>query len=63
MSRYHKSPYENLRNHIRYHNVRKWLLEGAKREDANTIREAIESLDDGHLERRLARMLAKSCAN
>jgi hypothetical protein len=51
--------YETLLSHIRHHNIRKWLLDGAKREDANTIRMAIEHLSDGHLKRRFARMLAK----
>jgi hypothetical protein len=53
------SEYEKLLVHIRHHNIRKWLLDGARREDANTIRRAIERLSDGQLRRRLARMLAK----
>jgi hypothetical protein len=52
--------YDCLLAHIKHHNVRKWLLDGAKREDANTIRMAIERLSDGHLQRRFARMLAKA---
>lgn len=51
--------YDSLFAHIKHHNVRKWLIDGAKREDANTIRRAIERLSDGHLQRRFARMLAK----
>jgi hypothetical protein len=51
--------YESLLGHIKHHNVRKWLLDGARSEDANTIRIAIERLSDGHLNRRFARMLAK----
>jgi hypothetical protein len=51
--------YDTLHAHIKHHNIRKWLLDGAKREDANTIRRAIERLSEGHLQRRFARMLAK----
>jgi hypothetical protein len=51
--------YESLLEHIEHHNVRKWLLDGAKREDANTIRCAIERLSDGQLNRRIARLLAR----
>jgi hypothetical protein len=53
-----KPTYEELMKHVPYHNIRKWLLDGAKREDANTIRRAVERLSDGKLRRRLARMLA-----
>jgi hypothetical protein len=53
------SEYASLLGHIKHHNLRKWLLEGAKAEDANTIRMAIEKLSDGQLSRRFARMLAK----
>ncbi len=55
----HKPSYESLLGHIQHHNLRKWLLDGAKREDANTIREAINSLSDGQLARRFARMLTQ----
>lgn len=51
--------YEHMLGHIEHHNIRKWLLDGARREDANTIREAVESLSDGQLARRFARMLTK----
>lgn len=51
--------YESLLGHIKHHNIRKWLLDGAKREDANTIRRAIERLSDGQLQRRIARMLVQ----
>jgi hypothetical protein len=54
-----KPTYEKLHVHIKYHNLRKWLLDGAKKEDANTIRAAIQRLSDGELNRRFARMLAK----
>jgi hypothetical protein len=51
--------YETIREHMRYHNVKKWLLDGAKQERANTIYEALERIDDNKLERRLARALAR----
>jgi hypothetical protein len=51
--------YESLLGHIKHHNLRKWLLEGADREDAQTIRAAIKRLSDGQLNRRFARMLAE----
>jgi hypothetical protein len=44
---------------MRYHDVKHWLLDGADREDANTIRRAVENIDDDTLKRRLARALAK----
>ncbi len=50
--------YSELLGHIRYHSIRDWLMDGAKREDANTIRRAIEALSEDQLERRFARMLA-----
>jgi uncharacterized protein (DUF2461 family) len=49
--------YDSLLGHIEHHNVRKWLVDGCEREDANTIREAISRLSDGQLQRRFARML------
>jgi hypothetical protein len=55
-----KETYENLHdNHMKYHNVKKWLLDGAIDEDANTIREAVERIDEATLKRRLARALLK----
>jgi hypothetical protein len=51
--------YNDLRSHIRYHRIREWLLEGAKRERAHTIEAAIKRLSQGDLERRFARMLSK----
>ena len=50
--------YENLLSHIEHHNVRGWLMEGARREDARTIMAAIKNLSDGQLQRRFARMLS-----
>lgn len=54
-----KPTYEHLLGHIKHHNIRKWLLDGAYREDANTIKSAIKNLSDGALNRRIARMLTK----
>jgi hypothetical protein len=54
-----KPTYEILLGHIKYHNVRQWLLRGAEGEDAQTIRAAIKRLSNGSLNRRFARMLAK----
>jgi hypothetical protein len=54
-----KPSYECLLGHIKHHNLRKWLLEGAVREDANTIKGAIKRLSESQLQRRFARMLAK----
>jgi hypothetical protein len=51
--------YECLREHMRHHNVKKWLIEGAEREDARTILRALDRINNDALERRLARALAK----
>lgn len=51
--------YERMLGHIQHHKIREWLLAGARKEDANTIRQAIERLSDGELNRRIARMLVK----
>jgi len=55
-----KETYENLHdNHMKYHNVKKWLLDGAIREDANTILAAVRRIDEAALKRRLSRALLK----
>ena len=46
-----------LRSHAKHHNIRKWLEEGARREDARTILAAIKRLPDDRLLRRFALML------
>jgi hypothetical protein len=51
--------YESLYSHLIHHNPRQWSLRGAEEEDARTIKEAIEQLDDMTFCRRFARMLAK----
>jgi len=52
------SIYDKLLSHIEHHNVRRWLTDGAIDEDARTIRDALDRMDDGQLNRGLARMLA-----
>lgn len=49
----------NLHSHMRYHKIKQWLLRGCDREDANTIRKAVESIPEHRLIRRLARALSK----
>ena len=51
--------YETLLSHLKHHNIRDWLIAGAKREDANTIRYAVGRLSDAQLKRRFARLLSK----
>ena len=51
--------YEQLFEHLEYHHAKKWLLDGCDHEDARTIRDAVEQLDQATLNRRLARALAK----
>ena len=55
----YRDRYENLMNHLEYHHAKKWLLDGCDHEDAHTIRDAVERLDQATLNRRLARALAK----
>ena len=57
MSEYDR--YNKLKGHLEHHGLRKWLITWAIREDANTIRRAIERLSDDQLVRRIARALAK----
>jgi hypothetical protein len=51
--------YENLHNHMKHHKVKEWLLRGCEREDANTIRMAVENIPEHRLIRRLARALIR----
>ena len=50
---------ENLRIHMEHHNVKQWLLDGAKAEDARTIMAAVQEIPEHRLIRRLARALAR----
>ena len=68
-------PYENLFSHLSHHTaeaaarrgeknpeqcgIKRALLDMCKREDARTIREAVERIPEHRLARRLARALAK----
>jgi len=49
----------NLLSHLEHHNAQKWIDDGARREDARTIRRAARRLSKRKFNRRLARMLAK----
>jgi hypothetical protein len=50
--------YENLHNHMKYHGIKRALLDMCDREDANTIREALQSTPSRRIIRYLARALA-----
>jgi len=54
--------YENIRGHMEWHDVKGWLLAGAKAEKARTIYHAIDRMDARTLKRRLARALARDDA-
>ncbi len=49
-----------LRAHLDHHHPKEWLLEGCKREEANTIREAVLRVPEDSLRRWLARKLSRS---
>ena len=53
------SRYEQLLAHAEHHNVKQWLLDGAKHEDAYTLYAAIERQSSHRLARKLAEILAK----
>lgn len=50
---------KKLLRHLKHHGVKKWLLRGARREHAKTIRRAVLALPKRRLVRRLSRALAK----
>ena len=50
--------YDNLHGHMQYHKVKQWLLDGADREDAQTIKAAVQEIPERRLIRKLARILA-----
>lgn len=57
---YDRNPtYHRLLAHTLRHGVKKWLLAGAEREDAQTIRAAIKRKSERSLARGLARMLTR----
>lgn len=53
------SDYENLLEHMRHHDIKEWLLNGARKEDARTIAAAIERIPSRILIKRLARALSR----
>jgi hypothetical protein len=72
MSEHEKETYKNLLGHMRYHNVKQWLLDGSgdaryvkqwlldgcKSEDARTIGNAVEQTPSRRVIRRLMRVLS-----
>ncbi len=55
------SEYErNLLQHMKYHNVKQWLLDGCRNEDARTIGEAVRRMPEWLLIRKLARAMAEA---
>jgi len=56
----YEAMYANLHNkHMKHHKIKEWLLRGCRREDANTIRIAVENIPEHRLIRRLARALIR----
>jgi hypothetical protein len=51
--------YGELLGHMAHHNFKQWLLDGAEKEDARTIGEAVRSIPEHRLIRRLARALSQ----
>jgi hypothetical protein len=51
--------YQTVMYHVPHHNIRDWLLTGAKNEDAVTIGCAVARLSDEKLQRRFARMISR----
>ena len=49
----------NLLQHMKHHEVKRWLLDGCKEEQAHTIGEAVSRVPEWRLIRRLARALAE----
>jgi hypothetical protein len=54
-----RSDYETLHEHTARHDIKRWLLDAAKDDDAWTIYRAVERLSSARLARRLARMLTQ----
>lgn len=52
------SEYKRLLGHAEHHDIKGWLLRGCIREDARTIREAVERQSPHRLARKLAEILA-----
>jgi hypothetical protein len=47
----------NLLAHLRHHKVKRWLLEGCRREDARTIKEAVARTSSEKINKALARAI------
>jgi predicted amidophosphoribosyltransferase len=50
--------FENLYSHMSYHDVKGWLIKGAKHEDAQTILAALARISSRRLRKGLAKVLA-----
>jgi hypothetical protein len=48
---------QNLLAHLKHHKVKRWLLEGARREDARTIKEAVARTSSERLIQAIARAI------
>lgn len=59
MDKYDTSSFASVYEHCKRHNIKRWLLNGAREEDANTIRRAVEAMPDHRLARRFAEMLTR----
>lgn len=49
----------DLLQHMKYHSVKQWLIDGCEREKAHTIGKAVRRIPEWLLIRRLAHILAK----
>jgi hypothetical protein len=54
-----KPTLKELLGHAVHHDVKQWLIDGAKREDARTLLEAIKRTSDYDLQKGLALALSK----
>jgi hypothetical protein len=52
-----REQYDNLLGHLWHHDVRGWLLAGAREEDARTIKEAVKRVSSTRLREALAQAL------
>jgi hypothetical protein len=57
---YDRDPdYERMLEHTSRHKIKEWLLRGAEREDAQTIRHALKKQSPRRLARKLAAILTE----
>jgi hypothetical protein len=63
VSEYERNLLQHMKQHMEYRGikggVKQWLLDGAEREGAHTIHEAVRRVPEWLLIRRLARILAE----